>query len=440
MEAVEQRIAKWFLHISFLLKRQRLYRAAQQTLVIIFPFALVGSFMKAIDAACFMPDGFLAEIYGFDTTNTFFTEAHSVLQAFSNLTLGLVAMMTAYYASKYVARSYQKDDQLAGFTSLCVFLIFNYQLSARTNHIRVNNLGMRGMLLAMITGLIVGWLFNLLWTKKAVYTWERPLHLIMERCLSSIWAILILISGALLINVGFSFLTPGASDNGGLNGLIYMVFRLPAHSSSALLQILGLTGINNFLNTIGVEGPFSALTPSTNSTYDTQNLNYALSHKTAYNVPHPLTLHTTFDTFANFGGNGMTLALIIAILILHHSSDQGKIAKWSLLPGLFNINTPLMFGIPLLFNPLLAIPFIIAPWVNILIASIFLKLRWMPAAIYPVPGTTPGPLSAFLGTNGNWVALFVSLLCLAVSVLIYLPFIKINNEAIRLASKEGEQK
>src|SRR5699024_4374548 len=112
------------------------------------------------------------------------------------------------------------------------------------------------------------------------------------------------------------------------------------------------------------------------------------------------------DAFANMGGSGMTLGLIIAIFIASKRSDYREIAKVSFVPGLFNINEPLIFGLPIVLNPILAIPFILTPIVNILIGYLAtVVLQIIPPVAIGVPWTTPGPLIPFLGTGGNFLAL-----------------------------------
>lgn len=81
-----------------------------------------------------------------------------------------------------------------------------------------------------------------------------------------------------------------------------------------------------------------------------------------------------------------------------------------------------------MLNPILIIPFIMVPFVNSLVGYTFVTLEIIPPIAYAVPWTTPGPLIAFFGTGGNWMALIVGLLCLAISTLIYLPFVIAANK------------
>ncbi|MFS3581650.1 hypothetical protein ACK6TI_19110, partial [Escherichia coli] len=87
--------------------------------------------------------------------------------------------------------------------------------------------------------------------------------------------------------------------------------------------------------------------------------------------------------------------------------------------------------LPIVLNPIMMVPFIMVPIVNCAIGYFFVSMEIIPPVAYAVPWTTPGPLIAFLGTGGNWLALLVGFLCLGVATMIYLPFViaanKVNN-------------
>ncbi|WP_234002740.1 PTS transporter subunit EIIC [Lactobacillus sp. CBA3605] len=180
---------------------------------------------------------------------------------------------------------------------------------------------------------------------------------------------------------------------------------------------------------LGLVGPLDFSGNSSVSTI--QNLEYALQHGSAWGAPNPITVHTIFDSFANVGGPGMTLALIIAILWQSQHRRYRQVAKASWLPSMFNFNQPLLFGLPLILRPILAIPFLVAPLVTTLITWIALKLQWMPPVVYPLHRTTPGFLMGWLGTGGDWHALLVSVVNLVVATAIYLPFIWLDNQAVK---------
>src|SRR5699024_7640404 len=105
------------------------------------------------------------------------------------------------------------------------------------------------------------------------------------------------------------------------------------------------------------------------------------------------------------------------------------IAKLAFVPGLFNINEPLMFGLPIVLNPIMAIPFVLTPVVNILVGYLVtIVLKWMPTPAIGMTWTTPGPLMPFLGTGGNIIGLIMGFVCLAISVAMYFPFVLAANK------------
>jgi PTS system cellobiose-specific IIC component len=191
----------------------------------------------------------------------------------------------------------------------------------------------------------------------------------------------------------------------------------------------------------GWSGTYSSLGVEKMDKLSTINLNYALDHHTAWNAPNPFTSSSLYHAFATFGGTGAVLGLIIAILIISQDKDYQTVARWSIIPSLFNISSGLMTGIPILFNVIFLIPFILAPLANMLMAALAIQFHLMPPSVYPVPVGTPGPLTAFIGTNGSWQALGFSILAIVISTLIYIPFVKMAikvKELDNLTSEEGE--
>lgn len=184
----------------------------------------------------------------------------------------------------------------------------------------------------------------------------------------------------------------------------------------------------------GMGGPFIQ-SPTFTDTAAVSNLQHALRVGSAWDAPYKFTDTTLFHSYANFGGHGVTLALIIAIFIFSKRKDYRTASKWSLFPVIFNNHYPMMFGIPILYNPIYFIPFVFAPVVNMIIAALFMALNWVPIPVYPVPAGVPGPLIAFVGTNGNWLSLLLGVFLLFIDVLIYFPFVKM---ADKLRIKAGE--
>lgn len=130
-----------------------------------------------------------------------------------------------------------------------------------------------------------------------------------------------------------------------------------------------------------------------------------------------------FAVFARMGGSGGTLSLILALLMSRRTLRGRKMALVVMLPALFNVNEPLLFGLPLVLNPVYAIPFLLTPLVQILIAYAATIADLMPKTGYPVAWTTPALFSGYAATGSVWGAV-VQLIGLAVGAAIYLPFVR----------------
>ena len=139
-------------------------------------------------------------------------------------------------------------------------------------------------------------------------------------------------------------------------------------------------------------------------------------------VPYVMNL-TMLQMFAEFGGSGVTIGLVIAILIFSKREDNRTIAGISVVPGLFNINETMTFGIPLVLNPILDIPFILAPVATIVIGYILVSSGFCPKIVLEVPWTMPPVILGFLATGGSPMGAISQLIVLAASTLIYIPFL-----------------
>jgi len=130
------------------------------------------------------------------------------------------------------------------------------------------------------------------------------------------------------------------------------------------------------------------------------------------------------DLFATFGGCGSTLSLLIAMLLFCKSKRVTELAKLSLVPGIFGINEPIVFGLPIVLNPTILIPFMLVPTVNIVISYVVMSIGLVPYCNgIQLPWTTPVVISGFLSTN--WAGALLQAFLLVLGVFIYLPFIKI---------------
>ncbi|MCS8569774.1 PTS sugar transporter subunit IIC [Pediococcus pentosaceus] len=150
----------------------------------------------------------------------------------------------------------------------------------------------------------------------------------------------------------------------------------------------------------------------------------------------PYIINNVFrDTFGMLGGTGSTICLLIATLLFSKTKSSRDITKMALVPSIFNINEPVIFGYPIVFNISLIIPFVLMPSLGISIAYFFTAIGWMHRVVVMVPWTTPPLLNSYLATGGDWRAPIVQGLTMVLGVLIYWPFLKISE---RVAAKQAE--
>lgn len=123
------------------------------------------------------------------------------------------------------------------------------------------------------------------------------------------------------------------------------------------------------------------------------------------------------------GGSGSTLALIIAILILSKRADSRAVASYALPMGLFNINEPVIFGLPIVLNPIYFIPFILIPTIQVIIAYLVTQAGLVPPVHISVPWVLPPILYAFFATGFSVSAALLALFNMALAVVIWGAFV-----------------
>ncbi|MDR1606627.1 MAG: PTS sugar transporter subunit IIC [Streptococcaceae bacterium] len=135
----------------------------------------------------------------------------------------------------------------------------------------------------------------------------------------------------------------------------------------------------------------------------------------------------SWDAYAWFGGTAGTITLIIAILLFSKREDYKTVAKLSLAPGLFNINEPMMFGMPLVLNSLFFIPLLLAPVASVSIAYAATALHLVSPVVLQVPWVTPPFINAFMATGFDWRSIVVTAVTFAASFVIWFPFVVAAN-------------
>ncbi len=138
------------------------------------------------------------------------------------------------------------------------------------------------------------------------------------------------------------------------------------------------------------------------------------------------------------GGTGATLVVPFMFMWLTKSKRNRAIGRASVVPTFFGVNEPILFGAPIVLNPVFFVPFIVAPIVNVWIFKFFVDVLRMNSFTANLPWTTPAPLGLILGTNFQFLSFVLALLLIVVDIAIYYPFIKVYDEQILEEERTGK--
>lgn len=138
------------------------------------------------------------------------------------------------------------------------------------------------------------------------------------------------------------------------------------------------------------------------------------------------------------GGTGATLVVPFMFMWLTKSKRNRAIGRASVVPTFFGVNEPILFGAPIVLNPIFFVPFIFAPIANVWIFKFFVDTLGMNSFTSNLPWTTPGPLGIVLGTNFQVLSFILAALLVVVDVIIYYPFVKVYDEQILEEERSGK--
>ncbi|CZD38473.1 lactose-specific PTS transporter subunit EIIC [Streptococcus pneumoniae] len=138
------------------------------------------------------------------------------------------------------------------------------------------------------------------------------------------------------------------------------------------------------------------------------------------------------------GGTGATLVVPFMFMWLTKSKRNRAIGRASVVPTFFGVNEPILFGAPLVLNPIFFIPFIFAPIANVWVFKFFIEILGMNSFTANLPWTTPAPLGLVLGTNFQVLSFILAALLIVVDVVIYYPFLKVYDEQILEEERSGK--
>ena len=310
-----------------------------------------------------------------------------------------------------LAQGYGKDGVAAGAVSLGSF----FALGGATG------MSSTGLFIAIIVGIISTELFiRLIGNDKLVIKMPDGVPPAVARSFAALLPAMIVIS--LFGLVAAIFAAFGVTD---IVGAFYSAVQEPFMGmASTYPSALLIAFITPFLWFFGLHGAnmIDPFMQTINAPAIEANVTAIAAGKAApYIVNKPF-----IDSFVNLGGTGATFGLIIAIYLVGRKNKAYNVVNnLSAAPGLFNINEPMLFGLPIVLNPIMFIPFILTPMVLVTIAYWSTKLGIVPPATFMPPWVTPPILGGFLATQSLSGAILAAV-NLVVSVLIYLPFVRIG--------------
>lgn len=174
---------------------------------------------------------------------------------------------------------------------------------------------------------------------------------------------------------------------------------------------------------VGIQGP-SIVEPAVSAIYYVNisaNLTLFQNGEHAFNVLTP----GVQQFVATLGGTGATLVITLMFAFMARSKELKAVGKASSIPVLFGVNEPILFGAPLILNPIFFIPFIGAPIINVWLFKFFVDVLKMNSFMYVLPWTTPAPLGIVLGCGMGLLTILFAVLVLVVDFVIYYPFFKV---------------
>jgi PTS system cellobiose-specific IIC component len=154
---------------------------------------------------------------------------------------------------------------------------------------------------------------------------------------------------------------------------------------------------------------------------------------TAYQAHQPLPHIVTqqfFDNFIHIGGTGVTFGLVLAMVLFAKSQQMKQLGRLALAPGIFNINEPVIFGLPIVLNPIMIIPFVLTSIVTVIVTFLGMDMGLVAKPVgIAVPWTMPPIISGYLASGGHISGAVMNIVNIAISFVIYLPFFKIYDKA-----------
>lgn len=427
MNAIMDKLAEKMLPLAQKLSANRYLAAIRDSFVTVLPMIIGCSIFTLLNCVFLGEGNYFDQWFGIQC-NAIVDMGNAICSAGMNV----LALLLVFLIAKHLGDSYKEDSMTMAVTAVVCFLVITPFGSSDEagEFLRTYYLGAAGFFTAFISAIgTVEIMRRLMKVKALIIKMPDSVPSGIARSFNGMVPVILT-----MIIFGIVRLLTNALGM-PLNDLIFNWIQQPL--SAVITSPIGLVVIYGFymllwgfgIHSAYIIGPIIEPIYLANLTANVELINRGVA---ATNI---LTKPFT-DSLMFMGGAGNMLALIIAIFIISKRKDYRDIAKLGFAPAIFNISEPIMFGLPVVMNPILIIPMVLVTIVSLFIGYIATLTGFMGFTYVLTPWTTPPIIGAFLSTGGNIGAAITSLVCLVVSVLIYMPFVKVMDKEIDV---EGEK-
>jgi len=331
-------------------------------------------------------------------------------------TAGLVTLFAVFGIAYTLSKTYGKEPLPAGALAVSAYFILLHQTA--DGGFSAGDLGAQGLFAGMILAVVVAEIYNFIIEKKIVITMPENVPPSIARSFTALVPAAVIIP--LFVIIRFIFMQ---TDYVTVNNFIFTVLQTPLTGigtslpgtliSVMFVQMFWSVGIHGASIVGSVMGPIwqaAAL----------ENLAMYQAGSGTYRV----VTQQFIDIFIYVGGSGATLSLAFIMAFLSKSKQIKYLGRLSLGPGLFNINETITFGLPIVMNPMLIIPFFIAPLLAATVTFFAMSTGLVtPPVGIAVPWTTPVLFGGYLSTGGDFKAVLLQVVNFVLTGLVYFPFI-----------------
>lgn len=384
-------------------------------------------------SSLFLLIAFVPNIFGF----TWSKHMEGILMKPYNYTMGLVAILVAGTTAKSLTDSYNrklKANQQLNFISImlaamCGFLLLSAEQAKEGGYLNAF-MGTKGLLTAFLAAFITVAVYNFCMKKNITIKMPKE----VPPNISQVFKDIIPFSIVILILYGLDLLIHSFIHTTVAEAILKL-FEPLFTAADGWIGITIIFGAFAFFWFVGIHGP-SIVEPAISAiTYANIETNFKLLHA-GMHADKVITSGTQMF-IVTLGGTGATLVVPFMFMWLTKSKRNKAIGRASVVPTFFGVNEPILFGAPLVLNPIFFIPFVFAPIANVWIFKFFVDVLGMNSFSVNLPWTTPGPLGIIMGTGfGVWSFVLAAVL-IFVDVTIYYPFLKVYDKGIYLEEQEN---